>query len=166
MARVRRLRGDEADGLRDVRLRALRDAPEAFWSTWEREAAFGDEEWARRATEAGAGEQEVVAVAEASGGRLVAIAGGRVDDEDPQRADLWGTWVDPAVRGGGRGLGAAVVGEVVAWARARGLARVVLWVSEEVPAAAALYARLGFVATGRRGPEGAERQYAQAVLEL
>ena len=163
---ARRLRGDEADALRDVRLRALRDAPEAFWSTWEREAAFPRAEWERRAAEAEAGEQAVIAVAEGPGGRLVALAGGRVDDEDRERADVWGTWVDPSVRGGGRGLGAAVVGEVVAWARERGLRRVVLWVGDEVPAAAALYARLGFVATGRRGPEGAERRYAQAVLEL
>jgi ribosomal protein S18 acetylase RimI-like enzyme len=164
--RVRRLRADEAGALREVRLRALRDAPEAFWATWEREAALGADEWARRAEEAGAGERAVVAVAQAGDGPLVALAGGRLDDEDPGRADLWGTWVDPAWRGGGRGLGAAVVEEVVAWARSRGAGRLVLWVSDEVPAAAALYTRLGFVPTGRIGPEGGERRYAQAVLEL
>ncbi len=163
---MRRLRADEAGALRDLRLRALRDAPEAFWSTWEREAGFGPDEWARRAEEAGAGERAVVAVAEDGDGRLVGLAGGRLDDEDPARADLWGTWVDPAWRGGGRAVGAAVVEEVVAWARSRGARLLVLWVSDEVPAAAALYARLGFVPTGRVGPEGGERRYAQAVLEL
>ncbi len=163
---MRRLRADEAGALRDVRLRALRDAPEAFWSTWEHEAGLGAGEWARRAEEAAAAERAVVAVAEDGDGRLVALAGGRLDDEDPARADLWGTWVDPAWRGGGRGLGAAVVGEVVAWARSRGARRLVLWVSDEVPAAAALYARLGFVPTGRVGPERGERRYAQSVLEL
>jgi hypothetical protein len=40
---VRRVRADEADALRDIRLRALADTPLAFGSTHAREAAYPPE---------------------------------------------------------------------------------------------------------------------------
>jgi hypothetical protein len=48
---VRRLAPGEVDLLRDIRLRALRDAPLAFSSSYAREAAFEPAEWERRARE-------------------------------------------------------------------------------------------------------------------
>jgi hypothetical protein len=48
---VRRLGAHEADLLRDVRLRALRDAPMAFGSTLAREEGYAPETWERRAAE-------------------------------------------------------------------------------------------------------------------
>ena len=44
---VRRLRAGEAGLLRDVRLRALRDAPMAFGSTTAREEAYEPGAWER-----------------------------------------------------------------------------------------------------------------------
>ena len=48
---VRRLRAHEAELLRDVRLRALRDAPMAFGSTLAREEGYAPEKWERWAAE-------------------------------------------------------------------------------------------------------------------
>ena len=46
---VRRVHAAEWKELREVRLRALADAPDAFASTLEREAAFPEEVWRQRA---------------------------------------------------------------------------------------------------------------------
>ena len=94
---VRRLLPGELDLLRDVRLRALRDAPSAFGSSYEREAAFGAAEWAQRVATA-----VFVAVEDE---RALGMAGGFVDERGS--TILWGMWVDPAARG--RGLAEPLV---------------------------------------------------------
>jgi hypothetical protein len=53
MALVRATTTTDWQALREIRLQALRDAPDAFASTYAREAAFGEDEWHRRATRDG-----------------------------------------------------------------------------------------------------------------
>ena len=55
---IRRIGADEWGELRDLRLRALQDAPDAFGSTYEEESIRTDAEWMEWA-------------ADARGGRLV-----------------------------------------------------------------------------------------------
>jgi hypothetical protein len=76
-AKVRRLGAHEADLLRDVRLRALRDAPMSFGSTLAREEGYELAMWERWATEAAAGERQAVFIAEPA----VGMASGVIDDE-------------------------------------------------------------------------------------
>ena len=45
---VRRVGADGWQVMRDVRLAALLDAPEAFGSSYQREAGFGREDWRGR----------------------------------------------------------------------------------------------------------------------
>jgi ribosomal protein S18 acetylase RimI-like enzyme len=59
-------------------------------------------------------------------------------------------WVEPAWRT--RGVGARLVGEVLAWAASQGARSVVLGVTETNEGAAAFYERLGFADTGLRHP--------------
>ena len=131
------------------RLRALADAPLAFGSTLAREEAFADDVWRERATRGAAGDDQVTYVAEA-GDRWLGMATGLVDGADASRIDLVGMFVEPAVRG--RGIGRALVDAVAAWARARGAARLCLWVTSTNDAAIALYQRCGFRPTGRSKP--------------
>lgn len=124
---------DPADweALRDVRLRALRDAPWAFGSTYEREAAFSPQQWRERTG--------ATFLAEA-GGRVVGMAGGFVNG--PALVRLWGMWIEPDARG--RGLAEQLVEAVDAWARSIGATELELAVSEQAPAARRAYARMGF----------------------
>ena len=62
-AQVRRVRGADWRALRDVRLSALADSPDAFGSTLEREQAFGDTEWQEWARDAAAGTAEILVLA-------------------------------------------------------------------------------------------------------
>ena len=139
--RVRPVREGEGDRLRELRLRALADAPDAFVATVERDAARPARQWADLA----AGGAVFVAEREAE---WAGLAGVRPAGEDS--ADVWGMWVAPEHRGAG--VGRALIDAVAAWARPRGLGRLQLGVSEAAPAAEAMYAAAGFVRTGASRP--------------
>jgi GNAT superfamily N-acetyltransferase len=125
---VRRTTPDDWETLRDVRLRALRDAPWAFGSTYEREAAFDEGEWRRIAGEA-------TFLAGDAG-----MAGGFVTG--PGLVRLWGMWIEPAARG--RGLAEQLVAAVDAWAASIGATELELAVAERAHAARAACTRMGF----------------------
>jgi ribosomal protein S18 acetylase RimI-like enzyme len=135
---------------RDVRLRALAEAPYAFGSTlgyWQGE---GDRErrWRSRLADV---PFNIVAVA---GNSLIGQVSGDAADS-VARVELISMWVDPAARGAG--VGAALVAEVVEWARVTGAAAVVLSVKRTNEHAASLYRRMGFAPTGERADEGEAR---------
>ncbi len=98
-ARVRRLGAGEAGLLRDLRLRALADAPMAFGSTLAREEAFAAQDWERRTAASAAGERQATFIAEPAAG----LADGVLDSEDPALAHLYSMWVAPDARGTGAG---------------------------------------------------------------
>lgn len=147
---VRRVHASEWRELRSLRLQALREAPRAFGSTFEREAAFPDERWQALAASAAAGVEEV-AVAAIVHGAFVAMARGylaRDESNVPPVAWLIAVYVEPRWRG--RGLGRAVSAGVVDWARERGASEVLLHVGDWNDAARRVYEGLGFTPTGVR----------------
>ncbi|HEX6361222.1 GNAT family N-acetyltransferase [Actinophytocola sp.] len=136
-----RLTCDDWQTLRDVRLAALADAPYAYGSTLEREQSMDESEWRRRL------ESGLSAVA-VDGAETVGLIGAYLPE--PDRPMLIGLWVDPAQRG--RGVGDALVTEVLRWAAENGWSEVVLRVADGNDAARKLFLRLGFTATGVREP--------------
>jgi ribosomal protein S18 acetylase RimI-like enzyme len=144
---LRRVREGDAARLRDLRLRALREAPHAFATTFAeasaRPAAYW-ETWARKPAD------EQVTIVAVDGRRCVGMASGWLPDHTPGRAWVAQVWVDPAVRRAGLGL--RLIEAVAEWARERGMVALELSVTTNNPAAAALYARAGFVETGRQRP--------------
>lgn len=133
---------DRADA-RDVRLRALADAPGAFASTLEREQGFDDAEWHRRVT------TNAWFLARADGA-TVGLACGIPEPDDDTGRHLVGMWVEPAFRG--RGLSDLLVAAVMAWARREGAEFLALWVVDGNDRALGFYERLGFEETGERQP--------------
>jgi len=143
---LRRVGADDWQLWRDIRLRALAEAPDAFGSTlayWR----IGDleERWRNRLTDV---PLNVVAIGGDSA--LGQVSGTALDAEG--RVELISMWVDPAARGAG--LGEALVAKVVEWARMSGAAAVVLSVKEMNAPAVALYRRVGFAPTDERADEG------------
>jgi ribosomal protein S18 acetylase RimI-like enzyme len=143
MVVVREVKADEWELLRDVRLAALREAPYAFGSSYEREAPFTEEQWRGRLSA-----RSVTFFAEVPGaGEPAGIAG--VYEEDGT-AELVSMWVRPTARG--LGAGEALVTAAADWAKARDHDTLYLWVTDTNPAAVGLYQRLGFIPTGERQP--------------
>jgi ribosomal protein S18 acetylase RimI-like enzyme len=134
--------------VRDMRLRALLDAPDAFGSTYAEEAKRDEEGWRAWSTGwSGAADQALFA---AEDERWVGIALGVRWEEDPKVVHLYAMWVDPSSRR--RGAGRALVDAVGAWTRDLGIDRIVLRVTEGNAAAVALYEGCGFVDTEEREP--------------
>jgi GNAT superfamily N-acetyltransferase len=134
---------DRADWplLKALRLAALSDSPTAFGSTLARESAWTDDEWRDRALLLTTPEQGVIFVS-GTPDRPLGIASGRRDVEKADIAHLHSMWVAPAARG--TGLGRALAGSVIDWARGLGFARLSLSVTLGNLPAERLYRSLGF----------------------
>lgn len=139
---IRRVRAEEWRKLRDIRLRALRDAPDAFETRHEDAVERPNDWWIDWAARSAAGDGQAMFLAW-NGHDPVGIVGIYAED---QRCWLISMWTDPSVRR--RGVGAALVEEAAGWARAAGSAELFLHVRFGNEAARHLYERCGFVDTG------------------
>jgi GNAT superfamily N-acetyltransferase len=139
---VRRVSAEEWRALRDVRLRALEDAPHAFATRFEEARERPEEWWIDWAARSAAGDGQAMFLAW-DGDTAVGIAGTFVDEGARWLISMW---TAPAARG--RGVGRALVAAVVAFARSAGTAELLLEVTEGNDEADALYRRCGFVDAG------------------
>ena len=140
---------DDWERVRDLRLRSLREDPEAFGSTFEREAADGEDEWRAFVTGWTGAARQATFVAVDADGAWIGIVVGVVWSGEPSLASLYAMWVDPSARR--RGVGELLVRSVAAWAAGTGADRLELCVIRDNATATRLYGRAGFVPTGIRG---------------
>jgi ribosomal protein S18 acetylase RimI-like enzyme len=147
---IQRLEPDQAARLRAIRLRALRDAPDAFASRYEESAARPLDEWRVQL------EDLASYVAVASGDDVGLVRAGELR-EDSRAAILFSLWVAPQARG--QGVGDALIETIVAWARNQGFDRLVLDVASDNARAIALYARMGFEPSGETSALPPPRQH-------
>jgi ribosomal protein S18 acetylase RimI-like enzyme len=141
---LRPLRPDEGLIYRNVRLRALSDAPDAFGQTLGEAENRSDEEWIQRAGEiAACPEREVLFIA-LDGNIPCGTVYLRLESGI---TELYAMWVDPAFRR--RHVASALLEAAITWARDRHASQIELWVTEGNEAAANLYRRAGFASTGQ-----------------
>ncbi len=162
---IRRIRLEDVDAWRAVRLRALQDVPEAFGSTYAETLTRPPEYWSERAAASAAGGESTIVLAD-SGDGLVGLVGGHCPTDQTEVRELISMWVDPSVRG--TRLAERLVNQVVDWAALEGSTRLELWVTETNERAHRFYERLGFADTGARqlhpsNPALAEIQMARSL---
>ena len=135
--------------LKDVRLRALTDAPEAFGTTLAQAQAYSDAEWRTRA-------RRFSELPPAAGCLAFAdslpcgMASAYPSEEDTHAAELTAFWVAPQQRG--QGVGDAMVAFIVTWASVQGFAALRATVVEDNDRAIAFYGKMGFQDTGESEP--------------
>jgi len=145
VAEVQRIQEVEWRVLREVRLRALADSPDAFGSTLERESAFSDADWQEWARDATSGQAESCYLGW-SEGEPVGIVGAYVED-GCDHVHLIAMWVTPEARRSG--VGHALLDAVMTWAAEIGALAVRLDVADDNAEARQLYETSGFSPTGR-----------------
>lgn len=161
---VRRIRTDDVEAYREVRLRSLRLAPDAFGSTFEEASKRTDAEW-REFTERLATSAHTAGFVLDRGDTSSSTFGGLatirlLDDpadhasrdaprDAPRDAEVNQMWLDEDLRGGD--WAPALLAGCEAFARTLGpppVERVTLWVAATNERAARLYARCGYEPTG------------------
>ena len=133
---------------KDVRRRALLDAPSAFSSTYAKESQLTDADWVKRAVQWSS--EKSVGYLALDAGIPCGIASGLLDQADAARAHLLSMWVAPTHRR--LGIGRTLVDAVLAWARAQNSRTLLLLVTNNNDDAIKFYQRLGFSLTAYTEP--------------
>lgn len=146
---VRPVEPDEWRIYRDVRLRALLDAPNAFGSTYEAEAGRTDEMWAARISAAVASGRARVFFAR-DGENVCGLTWCNSSDDEQMVVNVFQMWVNPTSRG--MGVARALLRAAIDWAEYVGARRVCLDVAEAEAPAMGLYMACGFRPAGEMRP--------------
>jgi ribosomal protein S18 acetylase RimI-like enzyme len=141
---VRRVGPSDWRLVRDVRLRALSDAPYAFGSTFKEEVGRDDSFWRISADRLA----WFVALDASEPAGVIAVL--PPESDGPDRFEIISTWV--AVDHRGTGVGDALMTAAREWATAASATALTLSVTEGNQPAHRFYERLGFRSTGRRRP--------------
>lgn len=152
MLTIQRLDGSRWAILRNVRLAALLDAPEAFWATWQDESQNTRQDWIAFA-------RHVIwftALDNAAPSRVnVGLVGCLQRPEFPDEPEIIGMWVAPDRRG--TGPADLLITAVHRWGAANGVRAMGLWVVEDNHRAKRFYERHHYRLTGERAPLPAGR---------
>jgi ribosomal protein S18 acetylase RimI-like enzyme len=158
MLTVRRLKGDDVEAYRAIRLEGLENAPDDFASTLAQEQALSRGDFIHR-LESGC------ALGAFEGDALVAIVGLVVatGEKERHKGTLVGMYVRQSARG--RGVGQALIAALLAVATGQ-VEQVNLAVAENNIAARKLYERCGFNAYGleKRSLKYRERYFNDVLM--
>ena len=162
---IRTLQPNEATLLREIRLRALAESPNAFGETLQQVQAQPKTYWEDLTNSVTQPNSHIMFLAEQAE-QVAGFAFGLVDRKDAKVGHIGGMWVDPTFRASG--VGYALVIEILTWADQQRQNKLELWVTEGNAKAISLYERVGFVETGKRGllPSNSSLQIIQMSLKL
>jgi len=137
--RIRRISPTDGLTLRDLRLRSIADAPEAFGQPLEEARARPESEWQRSARRSSRGDNRTWLMAETATGSVGLVQGRK---RRPTTLLLFSMWVDSSVRR--LGVGRMLIESLEAWAGSWDATETILWVLGGNTSAIEFYADLGF----------------------
>jgi ribosomal protein S18 acetylase RimI-like enzyme len=150
---------EDWERVRDIRLRALADAPFAYGSRLEEERNRPESFWRERL------ERDRAATFLAlDGEETIGLVRSAIEPEDATSAELVSMWVAPQARS--QGVGRQLVAVVVEWARHHDAVSVKLWVTETNAAARRLYEACGFVLSGGRQTLPSDPSLSEIAMAL
>jgi len=158
---ITRATEDDWARVRDIRLRALREDPEAFGSSLDREERFKEKHWRMRTRTV------PTWIAVDADGQVRGLVSTLLEPGSPtDDRHIVGLWVAPEARR--QGIAWALLDAVRQAATGEGARTLSLWLVDGNHAATDLYVRAGFARTGERmavprDPELKEERY---VLQL
>lgn len=156
---VRRIQPAEWPVLRELRLRSLLDAPEAFGQMHERALAEADSEWQAAARASADGDRRAWFIAAEDGADVGLVQARR---RPPDECLVFSMWVAPGARRSG--VGRLLIAAVDDWAAEWGASRIVLWVFGANEDAQRFYARIGFTFVNQGPDADSGRSYGALAM--
>jgi ribosomal protein S18 acetylase RimI-like enzyme len=150
---------EDWEQVRDLRLRALADAPFAYGSGWEEEQDRPESFWRAR-LESGAAATFLAL----DGNVTVGLVRTFVAPDDAASAELVSMWVAPQARR--QGVGRQLIASVIEWVRQHDATTVQLWVTETNMPARRLYESFGFVRSGEQQPLPSNPWLSEVAMRL
>jgi len=130
---------------KSIRLESLRESPDSFGSTFEREAEFVAEHWKSR-LRISPTMHDAVALAASADQSYIGLLSCIIPESNTKNAHLFQMWVSPKHRG--KGIGTALINRVKNWAAVRGVEKLLLSVTTINSDAISLYQTIGFYPVG------------------
>jgi GNAT superfamily N-acetyltransferase len=149
---VRRITPRDGAILRELRLRSIADAPDAFGQPIEEARSRPQSEWQRSAQRSAHGDNRTWLIAE-DGEQAIGLVQGR--RRRPRTLLLFSMWVDPTARRSG--VGRMLIEALEAWALGWDAGETILWVFGGNASALKFYRDLGFevIRVGQDAESGA-----------
>ncbi|MCJ7827591.1 GNAT family N-acetyltransferase [Patescibacteria group bacterium] len=133
---------DQWETYREIRLRGLRDEPQAFSRSLAEEEKYPQEKWLERV----ANPYNRIALI---GSRVVGTASAYISPEEPKTAHIVGFFVVEEVRG--QGVGSSLMLVILEQLKSNPLIqRIILDVNKDQVAAVGLYQKFGFMVVGEK----------------
>ena len=158
---IQRIRPDDWQDLREIRLRSLLDAPEAFGQRHDEALATPDTEWEATARASAEGSRRVWFFACDEAGNPVGVVQAR--RRQPLDCLLFSMWVAPEARR--LGVGSLLIDAVREWGASWGARRIVLWVLAANEPAMRFYDRIGFTVMNDGPDAESGRAYGAFAME-
>jgi GNAT superfamily N-acetyltransferase len=159
-AQIRRIKPSEWQILRELRLRSLADAPDAFGQTYDNAVSISDEEWQQSARQAAQGDGRTWLIASRDGRDVGLVQGRR---RPPDDCLVFSMWVAPEARRAG--VGRELLDAVAEWAATWGGIRVVLWVTGANEDGHRFYDSVGFHALTEGADAESGRTFGAFAME-
>jgi GNAT superfamily N-acetyltransferase len=150
MISVRRIKVGEGELYKQIRLRALREAPYAFLSTYASALERSAENWREQADRSAEGKDRATFFA-FSEDELVGLAALYRDPDRADTGEILQVWIAPEQRG--TGLAVTLLDEVLDWGRQNGFNRFLANVTQKNDHALRFYLRYGFRLFRAASPE-------------
>lgn len=158
---IERIRANQADVLRHLRLSSQQEAPNAFGGRYDEIAKRPDHYWAEHVAHYADSDDAATFVLYRAG-RAVGMTGAYLEGGRRDHAYICNMWVDPAFRRGG--AGARLVDTANRWLAEQGAERINAWVVETNQSALRFYETLGFVSTGQTRPQPHRAEQTEVLL--
>ena len=156
---------EDWDAYKALRLESLKDSPDSFGSTFEREIKFAETVWKSRLIPSD-NSVHILPLVALSNGTPIGLASGVKHTHKDETAHVYQMWVSKPYRG--LGIGRNLLSKIETWAIALQLKSLSLAVTTSNSGAVSLYRSAGFVPSGNTEPlrENSELLVQPMVLQL